>query len=121
MEIAKLNLAELKRLAKRIESEIERRASATKKDVLKKMHKIAADAGISLEDLIGTKKEKAPARKPRAAKGTGRKPAVRRSVGVAKYRNPADASQTWTGKGRKPLWAQAWIDSGKPLGDLEIK
>jgi len=120
MEIAKLSLTELKRLAKRIESEIERRASAAKKDVLKKVHKIAADAGISLEDLIGGKKEKAP-RKPRAAKGAGRKPAARRSVGVAKYRNPADASQTWTGKGRKPLWAQAWIDSGKPLGDLEIR
>ena len=27
-----------------------------------------------------------------------------RAAGVAKYRNPADPSQTWTGRGKTPGW-----------------
>lgn len=42
------------------------------------------------------------------------------SKGVAKYANPADPSQTWTGKGRKPKWVIDELESGKTVEDLEI-
>lgn len=32
-----------------------------------------------------------------------------------KYRNPADESETWTGRGRQPLWLVAALKSGKKL------
>ncbi|SLN15163.1 DNA binding protein, nucleoid-associated [Aquimixticola soesokkakensis] len=38
----------------------------------------------------------------------------------AKYRNPADSSQTWTGRGRKPNWVIAALDAGKTLDDMAI-
>jgi DNA-binding protein H-NS len=37
-----------------------------------------------------------------------------------KYRNPANKSETWTGRGRKPLWVVAAIKSGKKLDDFAI-
>jgi len=38
----------------------------------------------------------------------------------AKYKNPNDVSQTWTGRGRKPAWVQAQLDEGFSLEDLAI-
>ncbi|MEL7541705.1 MAG: H-NS histone family protein [Pseudomonadota bacterium] len=39
---------------------------------------------------------------------------------AAKYRNPKDASQTWSGRGRRPLWLEAELKSGKSLSSFEI-
>lgn len=37
-----------------------------------------------------------------------------------KYRNPADKSQTWAGRGLKPKWVTAALKQGKKLEDLAI-
>ena len=37
-----------------------------------------------------------------------------------KYRNPADRTQTWTGRGLKPKWLQAALAEGKSLSDFAI-
>ncbi|MFW2543373.1 H-NS family nucleoid-associated regulatory protein [Primorskyibacter sp. 2E107] len=42
------------------------------------------------------------------------------SKGVAKYANPADPSQTWTGRGRKPNWVIEALQAGKSLDDLSL-
>jgi DNA-binding protein H-NS len=47
--------------------------------------------------------------------------AVVKVKGEAKYQNPDNLSQTWTGKGREPNWYKEWISSGKPLEKLEIQ
>lgn len=39
----------------------------------------------------------------------------------AKYQNPSDASQTWSGQGRKPQWLAAALEKGKKLEDFLIK
>ncbi len=51
--------------------------------------------------------------------GTGARRGVRRKV-KPKYRNPADASQTWTGRGKRPRWYSAALASGKKEKDLLI-
>jgi len=38
-----------------------------------------------------------------------------------KYRNPDDRSETWTGRGRMPLWMVALTKKGKKLEDFAIK
>ncbi|WP_208279302.1 ParB/RepB/Spo0J family partition protein [Massilia oculi] len=38
---------------------------------------------------------------------------------AVRYRNPNDATQTWTGRGRQPKWVSDWIESGKRLEQLE--
>lgn len=45
---------------------------------------------------------------------------ARRSPVAAKYKNPEDASATWTGRGRKPRWVAEALESGKTLEDLAI-
>ncbi len=37
-----------------------------------------------------------------------------------KYRNPKDRSETWTGRGRMPLWMVALIKQGKKQTDFLI-
>ncbi|MEZ5479396.1 MAG: H-NS histone family protein [Thiolinea sp.] len=37
-----------------------------------------------------------------------------------KYRNPDNISQTWAGRGRKPVWVEQCLQAGKTLEDLEV-
>lgn len=76
-------------------------------DVRAKLVALARDEGYSIEELFGEAKLKAPS--PRAG----------RTV-APKYRNPAESSQTWTGRGKKPRWVQAALDGGKSMADLAI-
>ncbi|MFN3824978.1 MAG: H-NS family nucleoid-associated regulatory protein [Pseudorhodobacter sp.] len=47
--------------------------------------------------------------------------ALRKRAAVApKYANPADPSQTWSGRGRKPGWFIAALAAGKSPDDLAI-
>jgi len=39
---------------------------------------------------------------------------------VAKYQNPDNVEQTWTGKGRRPIWFIAAIEAGSSAESLEI-
>jgi len=38
-----------------------------------------------------------------------------------KYRNPGNRSETWTGRGRMPLWMAALVKKGKKAQDFLIK
>ena len=57
---------------------------------------MAEKAGFSLNDLFGKRGPK---------KGSGQ----------AKYRNPKDTSQTWTGRGRKPNWLVDAVKKGAKI------
>ena len=37
-----------------------------------------------------------------------------------KYRNPADPSETWSGRGKQPRWLVLALKSGKSMKDFEI-
>jgi DNA-binding protein H-NS len=39
---------------------------------------------------------------------------------IPKYRNPLQASETWSGRGKQPRWVQLALQSGQRLEDLEI-
>ncbi|MDR6936534.1 MULTISPECIES: H-NS histone family protein [unclassified Luteibacter] len=39
---------------------------------------------------------------------------------AAKYRNPADASQTWSGRGKRPRWFNDALKAGKKEKDLLV-
>ena len=38
-----------------------------------------------------------------------------------KYRNPADADQTWSGRGKRPRWFNAALAAGKKEKDLLVR
>ncbi len=111
MDLSSLNIDQLKDLLKKVPAEIKRRTeeatSAAREAAIEKLKAIAREHGYSLEELAGTKK-------PRKSSGA-RKPVA------AKYANPSNPSETWTGRGRKPLWVQAALNQGKSLESLLIR
>jgi DNA-binding protein H-NS len=54
-----------------------------------------------------------------AGNGTHRGRGKARSV-AAKYRNPKNADEVWSGRGRMPLWLGAEIKAGKDREDFLI-
>jgi DNA-binding protein H-NS len=40
---------------------------------------------------------------------------------LPKYRNPANPSETWAGRGKQPRWVTAQLRSGKKLDDFRIQ
>ncbi len=42
------------------------------------------------------------------------------SKGAPRFANPADPSQTWTGRGRKPNWVIEALEQGKSMDDLAL-
>jgi DNA-binding protein H-NS len=69
----------------------------------------------ALDGLTGfTGSGKRRGRPPGSGKGkTGRKVAP-------KYRNPKDRSETWSGRGRMPLWLQGMIKEGRKREEFAI-
>jgi hypothetical protein len=48
------------------------------------------------------------------------KPTTQRTVMPARYRNPANPAQTWSGMGRQPQWFKEYIDRGGSEQDMQI-
>jgi len=93
MDISTLSLAELRRLQTKVETEIRRRSDTAKKDLLKRMQKLAAEHGMSLTDVIGGQEateKAAPAPKKAAAKPAAKKAA--KPASVIKFRHPENAA-----------------------------
>ncbi|AXC48849.1 H-NS histone family protein [Paracoccus suum] len=60
-------------------------------------------------------------RQRRGSRATGTRAAQgARPAGDARYANPDDASQTWSGRGRRPQWVKNSLEAGKALEDLAI-
>ena len=77
---------------------------------------LALEAGFEVSfHKIGDGAEK---RKRRSAPSEGEE---RRGRVQAKYRNPDDFSQVWSGRGIQPKWVKQKIAAGAKLSDLEIK
>lgn len=122
MELNKLSLIELRRLKQRVEAEIKKRDDSARRDLLKKMQRLAADHGMTLDQVVGKPSgagESKQARRGRPAAAAA-KPGRKTGKVPQKYRHPDNADLGWTGRGRKPLWIQDWIATGKSVDELLI-
>ncbi len=119
MDLNSLSLQELRKLKEKVEREIGKREAAGKKTLLKRLQQMAADEGLTMEDLLPSapKAVAAPTKK-----GPKQRVAAKpKNSPVPKYAHPEDPSVTWTGRGRKPVWALNWVNEGKSLDDLLIQ
>ena len=101
--IDKMSLRDLIELDLKVQKAI---ALAKERERAELKHKIAAMAegsGFSVNELFG-----------------GGRGAKTKSGGIAKYKNPDNHSETWTGRGRKPNWLLAKISKGAKMADFEI-
>jgi DNA-binding protein H-NS len=102
IDLNNMSLKDLKDLNGRVGKAISGFADRKKKEALAAVEEVARANGFTLAELTGT----AAVRK--------------RSPAVAKYANPADKSETWSGRGRKPRWFAAALKAGKSPSDLAI-
>lgn len=114
VDLTGMTRKELEKLKSDVEKALEKAAARDLRAAKRAAEKAAAEFGYSLGDIAGGS---APAEKPKR-KYTKRKPA--KQAGVAKYRNPEDASQTWTGKGRQPNWFRVALSKGTDPSKMEI-
>jgi len=104
MDLEKLSRAELVKLRTEVELALESLDTRRKAEARGAAEAIARQHGFNLADLVEAEK---------AGKKKGQK-------NPAKYRNPANPSQTWTGRGHQPGWIKEALDAGKSLDVFEI-
>lgn len=147
-DVSRMNVSELNKLSAKIEKrrqELAQQEALSQMKAVAKKHgvdfadiarlhstklpkastKVERKSGPKSATKTATAKEiKAPIKavrktqaKPKAAKSetTARTPKL---VSKAKYKNPDNPKQTWSGMGRKPGWLIAHLDAGKKLEGL---
>jgi DNA-binding protein H-NS len=102
MDLRTLSLNQLKKLQDDVAVAIFNFEKRKKAEAVAEVERVAKASGYSLKELFD---ENVTSKKPKVA---------------PKYANPADASQTWTGRGRKPTWINELLASGKSLNDAAI-
>lgn len=104
----------------KIQRIIEKKESRNKKEALAKLTQVARSSGFELHELIGEK----PAKEAKVPTVATRKPATKKSKKrgkvAPKYRNPENQSETWTGRGRQPIWVRQLVENGGSLVDVTI-
>jgi DNA-binding protein H-NS len=104
IDLSTLSRRELVDLRSQLDAAIESAEQREKEEALKAVEKAAAEYGFTLSEITG-------AAKPASA---------RRAKSAAKYRNPENPAETWSGRGRKPQWIHAALTKGLDISDLEI-
>lgn len=102
MDLNSLSLKELKELQSQVVRAIASFEDRAKRAVAAELEELAKARGFSLSDLVSM----AGVRK--------------RASAEPKYANPADKSQTWSGRGRKPRWFSEAVAAGKKPEDLSV-
>ena len=105
INVEKLSLKELIALEAKLAAAIATARQKERAEIKSKVAELAERHGFSISELFGG-----------LGRGNGRK----KSVSIAKYANPDDQTDTWTGRGRKPNWLLARLKKGAKLSDFEI-
>ena len=105
INLSELSITELEDLVSSAGSLIEEKRAQARVSAKAEIERIAAAAGVSVEDLLGYG-------------GKARKSAVKKPVD--KYRNPKDHTQTWSGRGKRPKWLQEMLEHGGQLENFLI-
>lgn len=101
IDLETLDLKELKQLQKDVDAAIKGYKERQRRKVLSEVEAFARERGLTAADL-----------KALLSRSRGGLP--------PKYANPANSSQTWSGRGRRPRWVDAALADGKTMDDLTI-
>ena len=88
--------------------------------VRQKLTQLAKAEGYAISELFGSGDVPVRADIPAAKKRSSLKGKSTGKV-APKYRNPANPSETWAGRGQQPKWLAAETGKGRALEDFLIK
>lgn len=102
IDLNSMSLKDLRDLQAQVAKAVSSFEDRKKKQAIAALEETARSLGFSLGELTGVSgvRKRAPA--------------------VPKYANPADPTDTWSGRGRKPRWMEAALKAGKSPEDLAI-
>ncbi len=101
INLDKMSYSELQKLSKDVAKALSTYEDRRRKDALAEMQEVARKHGVELSEVL-------PASRSKGSKSP------------ARYRNPANPEQTWTGRGRKPNWVISSLEEGKNMEDLAL-
>jgi len=102
IDLNSMSMKELKDLQSQVARAIAGFEDRKRKQALAELEDKARELGFSLSELTG-------AAMPR-----------KRAPASAKYANPANRTETWSGRGRKPRWFADALSAGKTPEDLLV-
>lgn len=105
IDLDSMSRKDLQKLRADVDKALATLADREKRAALEAAERAAAEHGFSLAELTGM-----PVSKGRTA----------RTKSDARYRNPANPDQTWSGRGRRPDWINAALSEGRDLADFAI-
>jgi DNA-binding protein H-NS len=97
-----MNLKDLKDLQSQVTRAIATYEDRRKKEARARLEETARELGYTFAELAETAA-------PRS-----------KSTSAAKYANPANRADTWTGRGRKPRWFSEALAAGRNPADMAI-
>ncbi|MET3134309.1 DNA-binding protein H-NS [Oxalobacteraceae bacterium GrIS 1.11] len=102
MELSNLSSTELRKLNDEVSAQIKARQHQELAKAREQILAIAQGIGLPLSELMSTKT------------------ATVKSPVAPQYRNPENAQQQWSGRGRRPQWVQYHLAAGKSLDAIKI-
>ena len=110
VDISKLNEAQLTALMGKIQARLHELQLEKVARVRDKVIAMITSEGLDYAELM-----------EHSAFARRKKKGMKRAKVAPKYRNPADKSQTWSGRGRQPRWFKAALRKGKTERSLLIR
>lgn len=101
-DLSNFSMAQLRDLQTQVAEQIKVREKGEIAKVQQQILALAADVGMSVEQIMGFKNTKA--KKPVAVR----------------YQHPEDKTKQWTGRGRQPTWVKEFVEAGNPLEKLLV-
>ena len=102
IDLSEFSLEELLSLNNELPKYINKARKAEKANLKQQMEALATEAGFSLDEIVNNKNK------------------IQIGFVKARYRNPNDFNQTWSGRGEKPMWVEKFIKDEGKLEDLLI-
>ncbi len=103
INVEKMSLKDIHDLEAKLQKAKSQARERAKGDLKDKIDRLLEGTGFSIHELYGM---------PGRGRGRGKS--------AAKYANPENKSETWTGRGRKPNWLVARMNKGAKLADFAI-
>lgn len=105
-DLSTMSFVQLSALDVAIKAEKQNRRAHEEDVLLRDFREKLSVLGLNFEDFAKRLKG------DKTATGKPRLPAL--------YRDQSNPENTWSGRGRKPLWVVAWLEQGRSLDELVI-
>jgi DNA-binding protein H-NS len=106
-DLTSLSKKELEALQRQVQEALAKSEARRKQDALEAAEAAVKEFGFTLAELL-----------PFAS--NLKQKTSRKGSREAKFRNPENPNETWSGRGRRPLWFTAQLQAGKSEADLRV-